>query len=165
MHGLLPEGTKPLPEPMLTYHQLGLVAFIWGKFHRRYYSHHSLVSLKVTYLKLNWNLSGANELTHWGLNKMGNIFHTFPNVVLSRVFSYRFYWGLFLRVKLKISQSSHHCFRLGDGLVPNRQQAITWANYDLVLKHHMAPQGHNELKITSSIVQSFHGTTLRPIIS
>ena len=29
-NGLLPDGTKPLPEPMLTYHQWGLVAFIWG---------------------------------------------------------------------------------------------------------------------------------------
>ena len=27
-NGLLPDGTKPLPEPMLTSHQQGLVAFI-----------------------------------------------------------------------------------------------------------------------------------------
>ena len=26
-----------------------------------------------------------------------------------------------------------------------RQQAITWANVDLDLCHHMAPPGHNEL--------------------
>ena len=26
---------KPLPAPMLTYHQWGLVAFTWGKFHRK----------------------------------------------------------------------------------------------------------------------------------
>ena len=35
-------------EPMLTYHQWGLVAFIWGQFHKRYLSHHSL--------KLAWKL-------------------------------------------------------------------------------------------------------------
>ena len=29
-NGLLPDGTKPLPEPMLTYHQEGPVTFIWG---------------------------------------------------------------------------------------------------------------------------------------
>ena len=37
-NGLLPEGTKPLPEPMLTY-QWGLVAFTWGKFHRKFSRH------------------------------------------------------------------------------------------------------------------------------
>ena len=36
-NGLLPDGTKPLPEPRLTNYQRGLVAFIWfiwGEFHR-----------------------------------------------------------------------------------------------------------------------------------
>ena len=33
-NGLLPDGTKPLPEPMLAYHQLGQVTFIWGNFTR-----------------------------------------------------------------------------------------------------------------------------------
>ena len=31
---LLPDGTKPLPEQMLTYHQWGIVAFTWGPFHK-----------------------------------------------------------------------------------------------------------------------------------
>ena len=31
-NGLLPDDTNTLPEPMLTYHQLGLVAFIQGNF-------------------------------------------------------------------------------------------------------------------------------------
>ena len=29
-NGLMPDGTKPLPEPVLTNHQYGLVAFIQG---------------------------------------------------------------------------------------------------------------------------------------
>ena len=33
-NGLLPEGAKPLPEPMLIYHQWERVAFTWGQFHR-----------------------------------------------------------------------------------------------------------------------------------
>ena len=41
-NGLLPDGTKPLPEPTLTYHQEGPVIFIWGQFHKRYLSHQSL---------------------------------------------------------------------------------------------------------------------------
>ena len=33
-NGLLPDGTKPLPEPILIYHQWERVTFTWGKFHR-----------------------------------------------------------------------------------------------------------------------------------
>ena len=36
------DGTKPLPEPMLTYRHYGPVMFIWGKFRLRYHSHQSL---------------------------------------------------------------------------------------------------------------------------
>ena len=32
---MLLDSTKPLPEPMMTNHQLGLVAFIWGQFHKK----------------------------------------------------------------------------------------------------------------------------------
>ena len=39
---LLPDGTKPLPEPMVTYYQKGPVMFIWGQFCLRCYSHQSL---------------------------------------------------------------------------------------------------------------------------
>ena len=33
---LLPDGTKPLPEPMLTCHQWGSVAFTWEELQRNY---------------------------------------------------------------------------------------------------------------------------------
>ena len=33
-NGLLPDGTKPSPEPMLTYHQYGQVTFISGQFYK-----------------------------------------------------------------------------------------------------------------------------------
>ena len=35
-NGLLLDGTKPLPEPMLTYNQSGPVAFIWWHYHHYY---------------------------------------------------------------------------------------------------------------------------------
>ena len=47
-NGLLPDGTKPLPEPMLTYHQQGPVTFIRGWFHNTYFSDESV--------KLAWKL-------------------------------------------------------------------------------------------------------------
>ena len=46
-NGLLPVGTKPLPEPMLTYHHKGILTFIRGQFHNR--------DLTFKSLKLVWN--------------------------------------------------------------------------------------------------------------
>ena len=40
-NGLLREGTKPLPEPILTY-QKGPAAFLWGQFDIGYISQQSL---------------------------------------------------------------------------------------------------------------------------
>ena len=34
-NGLLPDGTKPLPEPMSTYHKWGPVTISWGQFQER----------------------------------------------------------------------------------------------------------------------------------
>ena len=49
-NGLLPDGTKPLPEPMLTYHMYGPMTFIWGQI---YLSHWPL---KSAWKLLIWNL-------------------------------------------------------------------------------------------------------------
>ena len=35
-NGLVPNGTKPIPEPVLTYHQWGPATFIWGQFNKKY---------------------------------------------------------------------------------------------------------------------------------
>ena len=34
VNGLMPDGTKPLLEPMLTYDKYGPMAFIWGHYHK-----------------------------------------------------------------------------------------------------------------------------------
>ena len=47
-NGLLSDGTKPLPEPMLTYDQWCVVAFTWWQFHKKY--------LRYLSLKWVWNL-------------------------------------------------------------------------------------------------------------
>ena len=44
-NGLLPDGTKPLPEPMLTDHQWSPVTFILGQFQRKCLNHQSLKSV------------------------------------------------------------------------------------------------------------------------
>ena len=42
-NGLLPQGTRPLPEPMLTYHQWDPVSFTWVQFHRKCSGYVSLI--------------------------------------------------------------------------------------------------------------------------
>ena len=65
-NGLVPNGTKPLPEPMLACHEYGSVTFNWDKF----YSKHSLymtihkVGLEMSLLKLQHYLSETNGLSH-----------------------------------------------------------------------------------------------------
>ena len=49
-NGLLPDGTKPLPEPMLTFHNLSPVTFILGQFHKRCLNHQPLKSVKKNYI-------------------------------------------------------------------------------------------------------------------
>ena len=44
-NGLLPDSTKPLPEPMLNDHQWSPVTFILGPFHKRCLDHQSLKSV------------------------------------------------------------------------------------------------------------------------
>ena len=68
-NGLLPDGTKPLPEPMLTFHNLTPVTFISGLFHKRCLNHQSLKSIWKLHLKFYWNSPGAGQ---W-VNKHANI--------------------------------------------------------------------------------------------
>ena len=49
-NGLLPDGTKPLPEPMLTDHKWSQVTFILGLFHMRCLNHQSLKSVFENYM-------------------------------------------------------------------------------------------------------------------
>ena len=66
-NGLLPDGTKPLLEPMLTYHQYGPETFIWGISQSIPQLSTTGITLKIPYLKFHSNLPGADELTHCGL--------------------------------------------------------------------------------------------------
>ena len=59
-NGLLLDGPKPLPEPMLINHHWGIVTFNWGKFHSKCWRFHK--SLKISNLRLHLNLWGAYEL-------------------------------------------------------------------------------------------------------
>ena len=65
-NGLLPDGTKPLPEQMLTYHQYVKSSGIHLRAILQEIPQPSVteISLKITYLKFCSNLPGANELKY-----------------------------------------------------------------------------------------------------
>ena len=69
---IMPDGTKPLPEPMLTYHRWGSLAFI----NLRALSLDDVkkpinkTRLKIVVLKWHLGLPGANELTLKALPKL-----------------------------------------------------------------------------------------------
>ena len=67
-NGVLPYGTKPLSEPMLTNHQLGPVTD-WLRAISQEKPRPSVIKirLKNTKLTFSWNLSGDNELTNGAL--------------------------------------------------------------------------------------------------
>ena len=101
INDLLPDSTKALPEPMLIYHQWGLVAFTSGPFQRKCLWYLSLIwVLKNTILiLLQPNLPGTSELTYWGWDKMAtNFLMTFSNAfswMKIHEFFIRFHWSLF----------------------------------------------------------------------
>ena len=62
-NGLLPDGTKPLHEPMLTDHQWSPVTFILIIISQeRPQPSIPEIHLKITYLEFHLNFPGANEL-------------------------------------------------------------------------------------------------------
>ena len=62
-NGLLPDGTKPLPEPKLSYHQYDYVAFIWGQLHWECFKISVIkLCLKFKHLKSQPQLPADNEL-------------------------------------------------------------------------------------------------------
>ena len=55
-NGLLPDGTKPLPKPMLTYHQCGPLAIIPGQYLFEYSRYQSVV-LEISHLRSDNHIS------------------------------------------------------------------------------------------------------------
>ena len=62
-NGLLPDGTKPSPEPMLTYHQQSSDKHLWAISREIPHPYIDNISMKIAYRKFQEKLSGVNELT------------------------------------------------------------------------------------------------------
>ena len=68
-NGLLPVGTKPLPEPMLTYHRRCSCSIKLRAISQVLKNAICKLCLEKTFFKL---LAGDNELIYWTLNKHGH---------------------------------------------------------------------------------------------
>ena len=75
--------------------------------------------------------------------------------ILQITFLNVFFWMKkleFIKISLKFGSESSSDNRLalaGNGLAPNKWQAITWTNVDKDLWCHMMSLGHNELNIVA----------------
>ena len=98
-------------------------------------------SLKITYLKLNWNLPGANELTHWPLGNVAAISH-FQTLIKDRYLEH-FMWNC---PWVNATNLTDDWSTLVQG-----HQAITWTNVDQVLWCPKTLLDHNKLKHRSGI--------------
>ena len=61
-NGFVPDGTKPLPEPMLTDYQWSPVIFILRQFQKKWLNHPSITDINLKIMSKILFLPGANEL-------------------------------------------------------------------------------------------------------
>ena len=113
-NGLLPDGTKPSPEPMLPFHQQSPVTFIWGSFHKRYFVHQPLkLAWKLPFYNFTQNLPGGNELIgtiNWANSRLIDEIRCFTDPLRHRSKFYssniiHYFVKHWLRVQKKVTQS------------------------------------------------------------
>ena len=127
-NGMLPDGRKPLPEPLLTYHQWGTVISIGGQFQKEYLSHQwPILAGKLLIWKFLRNLPGTNAtLTSFSLMLDVSVLH---HNKISPSVSDLTHWGRVTHIcvaYLTIIASDN-------GLSPSRRQAIIWTNAGILL--------------------------------
>ena len=108
--GFLPDGTKPLSEPMLTYHQWSFMAFFWRQFHKKWSTFLSLIWV------WKWLIQDWHNVWKWLIQDWHNISQGLT------------YWGRVMQIcisKLTIIDSDN-------GLSPGRCQAIIWTTADIL---------------------------------
>ena len=104
---LLPDGTKSLPEPMLTDHQWSRVTFILGQFREMLQPSVTKILLKITYLKLHSHFPGANELNAKRLSDFQYMSAVMTGSIQSNYSLHRCLWVFLIRW---IEQGNKKCF-------------------------------------------------------
>ena len=67
-NGLLPDGNKLFPGPMLIHHQWSLAAFNWGQIHKRYLGHQTNYVPKISFT---YPRDGG-EIHRWRVDSLPN---------------------------------------------------------------------------------------------
>ena len=56
--GLLPDGTMPLPEPVMTHNQWNFVALTWGEYHKKF-------QFKRRFENYSFKITAKSQKVHW----------------------------------------------------------------------------------------------------
>ena len=143
----MPEGTKPLSEPVLIYHQGRFVVFIWVHCNFAEKSQDVNHVLKITHITLQLHLSEANEINKW-------MQHFNSNVEISLNFS---------QILLKIltynptgNMRARVCFLI---LCPKPKKLLTY--YYLATPYVIKSMGQNCIKLRhQAIIWTFDNVSI-----
>ena len=121
---LLPDSTKPLPEPVLINHQWDLVISTWGQLHKK--KNQEICPWYEFYKRLSWYCSRLSPIS-----SQGNWHVTWPRLqtYVQVSVSLLTHWGRVTHIcvsKLNIIGSDN-------GLSPDQRQAIIWTNAEILL--------------------------------
>ena len=104
-YGLLPDGTKPLPEPMLTYSKYGPVTFIKGQLHQRCTSHQSQKSASICLNKISFKSPRGRWVKSHGIHRACptslRVFKSLANMMASQC------WWKFNQIQQSFEVGSH----------------------------------------------------------
>ena len=118
------------------------------------------MSLKIPHLKLQLHLSGYNALTHWGTNKIADMLQKLCDFLNE---------NCCILIPLKCVPkgliNKKGSIDSDNGLLSNRQQAITWTNVDEILRHHMASLCHNEIIYPLTLLNRDTASPTQPLYS
>ena len=132
-NGLLPDGTKPLPDLMLAHHQRGSMVLTQSQFHRKYSRcQFTKWVLKNTLCKLCPHLSGTSELSYTSCRA---VYHYEPYTIMN--LSHTQFWAIHHYEPWTI----HHY----EQWAIHHYEPWTIHHYESWTKHHYWAMGHTPL--------------------
>ena len=117
-NGLLPDGTKPLPEPMLTDHQWSPVTIILGQFDRRCLNHQPLKLISKSHI---WNSIQISQ-GQW-VNCL-NVCLDFHPLSCSNLFACKIQKSIYMHILWFISDLMLHCEAIWASWCPKSHKTV-----------------------------------------
>ena len=132
-NGFLPDGTKPIPEPMLTDHQWSPVTFILRQFHKRCLNHQSLKSIWKLHIKISFKFhrpQWVNQGRSYDIRNLNNRKHYYPkhsqNYVTTSILAHPEIYGSVSRPHFCKNKQTNKQTKLKQSLT--NQGRLKWLN-------------------------------------